>query len=212
MMLLAGVGVVVFIVLALCALYVLKDLWSAKSQIDEWSKVKHRGREPRTAELPIEIVGRQFEWRIRYPSSRRFQSDPQLVANFAKETSADQGQADDLHLVNELHLWEGAEVQILLKSKDVLHSLFVPVFRLKQDAVPGKVTTVWLVAHQSNVTWDAEAADWKHGDEWEFACAEHHGLARTKMRGQLFVHETKDDFLRWLKRTEEAGLQPPRGQ
>jgi cytochrome c oxidase subunit 2 len=198
----------VAVLLALGGLYIAFDLWAAKTQIDAWSQVKYQSRPP-PAELPIEIAGWRFEWRIRYPSSRRIQSDPQLAESFAKEASADHGQADDLHFVNELHLWKGGVVYLSLKSGDVPHSFFVPVLRLKQEAVPGKVTFAWLTASENNVTWDPEAGDWKLGDPWEFVCAEHYAQSETRMGGRLFVHETKDDFLKWLKRAEEGRLHHP---
>src|SRR5262249_32830147 len=123
-----------------------------RQQIEAWSQIKYQPMRPPAA-LPIEIVGHQFEWRIRYPSSRRLQSNSQLMENFAKESHADQEQADELHIVNELHLWKGGRVQIHLKSADVPHSFFLPLVRLKQDAIPGKVTDVWLEALHSNVKW-----------------------------------------------------------
>jgi cytochrome c oxidase subunit 2 len=195
-----------FIVALSTALYIVREVWIAKAQIDEidtWSQAKYSSRST-TAELPIEIVGQQFEWRIRYPSRHRLQNDLQLGEHFARETSADQGQADDIHLVNELHLWKGGSVHIHLKSQDVLHSFFVPRMRLKQEAVPGKVTIVTMEAIKSNVAWEPKADDWIPSDEWEFCCGEH-----TKMRGRLFVHETKADFLKWLKRAEEVRPQRP---
>lgn len=207
---LIGVGLIGGIV-ALGALSIAPEVLLALVQIDAWSRVKYQATLP-PADLPIEIVAQQFEWRIRYPSSRRFQSDPQLVEDFARESAADQGQADDLRTVNELHIWKGGNVRVHLKSADVLHSFFVPMLRIKQEAVPGKVADVWLAVDRSNITWDAEAADWKQGDEWAFSCAEHSGQGPTKMRGRLFVHETKDAFLKWLEQAEKVRLQPPKGR
>jgi cytochrome c oxidase subunit II len=199
------VTVSVVLLLALGGLYGVLDVWVwsrlADAQIDTWSKAKYNPL-PAAVDLPIEVVGRQFEWRIRYPSSRRLQNDPELAENFGAEASADRTQADDVVLVNELRLWKGASVRIHLKSADVVHSLRMPNLRLQQEAVPGKVTPVWLCVDQSNVTWDAASGDWKPGDQWEFACAEHGGQGPTQMKGQLFVHETKDDFLRWLRQVE----------
>jgi heme/copper-type cytochrome/quinol oxidase subunit 2 len=187
---------------ALGVFYVAHEVWVARAQIDAWSNTKYQTTTP-AADLPIEIVGQKFEWRIRYPSSQRLQNDSQLAENFAKEANTDQEQADDVHLVNELHVWKNAKVHIHLKSADVPHSFFVPRLHLKQDVEPGKVALIWLEADKSNATRDPEAADWTHGDAWEFMCAEY-GEGHRKMRGELFVHETKDDFLKWLKQAEEV--------
>jgi cytochrome c oxidase subunit 2 len=195
------------LVLALGVLYHLREVWLAQAEVEALSQVKYTRPQP-AAELPIEIVGQRFEWRIRYPSSRRIESDRELIENFAKESSASQAQADDVYLVNELHMWKRGPVQIYLKSADVPHSFFLPVMRLKKDVIPGQVIDVWLKANDSNVSWDAEVADWKHDEEWQFACVEHSGQGPTKMRGQLFVYETKADFLKWLKRAEKERLKP----
>ncbi len=57
---------------------------------------------------------------------------------------ADHPQIDDVHLVNELHTWKGADVKIYLKTQDVIHSFFLPNLRLKQDALPGKTIPMWF--------------------------------------------------------------------
>ena len=53
---------------------------------------------------------------------------------------------DDVHVVNEVHTWKGANVKIYLKTHDVIHSFFLPNLRLKQDALPGKTIPVWFNA------------------------------------------------------------------
>lgn len=197
------VGSVISLMCALGASFWAWHVWVGENQIESWEQEKY-SRPSSTVELPIEIVGQKFEWRIRYPSSRRLENDRQLVENFALEAGTDRGQADDLHFVNELHLWKDGLVEVHLKSGDVLHSFFVPALRLKQDAVPGKVTPVRLAVAESNVAWDAEAGDWKCTESWEFACAEHLGSGPTRMKGQLHVYETKEEFLKWLRRLEKA--------
>jgi cytochrome c oxidase subunit II len=203
------VVVLISLVVGLGAYYVVRDIRSANAEIEAWSQVKYDAMPPAAIELPIEIVGEKFAWRIRYPSSHRLQSDYQLAESFAREVRTDQAQADDVHLVNELHLWKQSKVRLYLKSTDVPHSLFIPLLRLKQDIIPGQVIDVWLEADQTNVAWDRKSADWKSGEEWEFVCAEH---VRQEMIGRLLVHETKDEFLKWLKQVEESKALPPRGR
>jgi cytochrome c oxidase subunit II len=203
------VVVLISLVVGLGAYYVVRDIRSANDEIDAWSQVKYDSTPPAAIELSIEIVGEKFVWHIRYPSSHRLESDSQLAENFAREVRTDQAHADDVHLMNELHLWKESKVRLYLKSADVFHSLFIPVLRLKQEIIPGQVTDVWLEAVQSNVAWDRKSADWKYGEEWEFVRAEH---VRQEMIGRLLVHETKDDFLKWLKQVEESKALPPRGR
>lgn len=185
-----------------CVLLVVMALdWFARAQVDAWSQIKNEGK-PATSELPIEVVGRQFEWRFRYPSSSRLENDPELVSTFAKEAQSE-GQADDVHVVNELHVWKGAQVEVHVKSADVLHSFFLPQLRLKQDAIPGRVSPIQLVVPEANTEWDPHTSDWKDTGELTIVCAELCGSGHYTMRGKVYVHKTKKDFLRWLRQAEE---------
>jgi cytochrome c oxidase subunit 2 len=91
---------------------------------------------------------------------------------------------DDLHTVNDLHFVKNAQTLIYLKSKDVLHSFFLPQMRIKQDAVPGLTIPVWF---------DSDTAG-----QFELVCAELCGWGHYKMRGKVTVHETQQDFDRWM--------------
>jgi cytochrome c oxidase subunit 2 len=106
-------------------------------QMNTWADVKMR----RPVMSPtVEVVARQFEWRLRYPGR-----DGQL------------GTPDDLFLVNDLIL-------VQLKSMDVLHSFFLPNLRVKQDAVPGMKIPVWFKAKETG-EYDlvcAELCGWGH--------------------------------------------------
>jgi cytochrome c oxidase subunit 2 len=74
-------------------------------------------------------------------------------------------------------------VIIRLSSVDVLHSFFVPVLRIKQDAIPGTIIRVWFEATKAG--------------EYEIACAELCGLGHYRMRGYLTV-ESEEEFQTWL--------------
>src|SRR5262249_2207959 len=122
------------------------------------------------------------------------------AANWQREAHA-----DDLHVVNQVHTWKGAKVRFYLKSRDVIHSFFLPNMRIKQDALPGKVIPVWF----DTAGTEAEANCSKVGDEWvidkekisqsELACAELCGWGHYKMRGVIFIHKDKADYDEWLK-------------
>jgi cytochrome c oxidase subunit II len=95
----------------------------------------------------LEVTGRQFEWRLRYPGKNN-----QL------------GDSDDIFVVNDMHLPVNEEILIDLKSADVLHSFFLPNLRVKQDAVPGMKIPVWFRAMEKG-SFDivcAELCGWGH--------------------------------------------------
>ena len=80
------------------------------------------------------------------------------------------------------------QVIIKLGSVDVLHSFFVPVLRLKQDAIPGTILSVWFTATKTG--------------EYEIVCAELCGLGHYRMRGFLTV-ESEADYQAWLAEVAE---------
>ena len=119
-------------------------LFLAIYQMNAWANVKMR-----RPDMPptVEVVGRQFEWRLRYPGPDGLLGTP-----------------DDLHLVNDLHLPADEQVLVQLKSMDVLHSFFLPNLRIKQDAVPGMKIPVWFQATEVGA-YDivcAELCGWGH--------------------------------------------------
>jgi cytochrome c oxidase subunit 2 len=78
-------------------------------------------------------------------------------------------------------------VLLHLKSKDVIHSFFVPQFRVKRDAVPGMTSRLWVSATKAG--------------NYEIACAELCGLGHYRMRGFL-VLEPAEAFQAWLAATQ----------
>jgi cytochrome c oxidase subunit 2 len=119
-------------------------LFIAIYQMDAWAASKMRA-----PKIPptVEVLGRQFEWRLRYPGP-----DGKLYT------------ADDIHTVNDLHLPAGEEVLLVIKSEDVLHSFFLPNLRIKQDLVPGMRQAVWFKARETG-KFDlvcAELCGWGH--------------------------------------------------
>ena len=135
-------------------------------------------RRPRMAPS-VEVVGRQFEWRIRYPGR-----DDTL------------GTADDLFVVNDLHVPIDEDFLVQLKSMDVLHSFFLPNLRIKQDAVPGMKQPVWFKATEAGT--------------YDIVCAEVCGWGHYKMKGRVTV-ESRADFERWLDRVESEQEATQRG-
>jgi cytochrome c oxidase subunit 2 len=193
-------------------------------QIQTWANIKFQKNMPApdgTTEQ-MEVTARQWEWRVRYPSSERMASwerDPKAALDFGQNPHL-----DDLHTVNEIHVWKGVKVLVHLKTQDVIHSFFLPNLRLKQDALPGKTIPVWFELTDYNTEqipgqgrWAEVGYDPKTGKTtqldkiWELACAEFCGVRHSMMRGKLYVHKDKADFLAWLKQAEadQNRYQPP---
>ena len=135
-------------------------------QMGTWASIKFRSAAPRVPAL-AEITGRQFQWVMRYPG-----------ADGKVNTS------DDLFTVNDLHFVKNKQALIYLKSSDVLHSFYLPILRIKQDAVPGMTIPVWF---------DSDTAG-----EFELVCAELCGWGHYKMRGKVTIHETEAEFQKWF--------------
>jgi len=85
---------------------------------------------------------------------------------------------------NELHVPVDTDVRILIESRDVLHSLFVPAFRVKMDAVPGRYTDLWFNATKTGT--------------YHLFCTEYCGMDHAAMITKAVVHEKKG-FDNWLK-------------
>jgi cytochrome c oxidase subunit 2 len=139
-----------------------------------WSKVKNPDNFP-TPGLELRIEARQFAWGITYPGL-----DGQL------------GTEDDFTKYQELHVPVDVPVAFELTSADVVHSFFIPEFRLKQDAVPGLIMRSWFQATKVG--------------EYELACAELCGVSHTIMRARVFVHP-QDEFDRWVAEQSAAAAQ-----
>jgi cytochrome c oxidase subunit 2 len=127
----------------------------------------------------VEVTGQQFAWNVRYPGPDGIfgRTDPKQVSpeafNFIGLDKSDPNAADDIMMQNQLFLPAGRPVRIRLRSLDVIHSFFLPNFRVKQDAVPGMTVETWFVPSQPG--------------DFEIACAQHCGLGHYRMRGQVHV-------------------------
>ena len=127
----------------------------------------------------VEVTGQQFAWNVRYPGPDGVfgKTDFKLVdpsaLNFIGLDREDPAAKDDIVLQNQLFLPEGRPVRVRLRSLDVIHSFFLPNFRVKQDAMPGMTIEVWFVPKETG--------------DFDIACAQHCGLGHYRMRGQVHV-------------------------
>jgi cytochrome c oxidase subunit 2 len=143
-------------------------------QFNTWREIKEQKKFPHQ-EPDAEVLAGQFEWRIRYPGS-----DGKL------------GTDDDITSLNHLHVPVDKDFVIRLRSRDVLHSFFLPNLRVKQDAVPGMEIPVWF-------------RPTKEG-QFDLFCAELCGWGHYKMRGMLTVHSQAgyEDWLVQRKAEQEV--------
>ncbi len=136
-----------------------------------WHHIKQ---ELPTPGIVVNITAKQFDWDFDLPG----------VDN-------KMGTDDDLkEIASVLHVPVNTVVQFNLGAKDVMHSFWVPVLRLKQDAIPGRIIKGWFKATKAGT--------------YPIACAEICGVGHTKMMGVLKVYE-KEAYQKWVSEqsTEE---------
>jgi len=144
-------------------------IFVAFSQMKAWTTVKINFPEegPYTVQNPLmEVYASQFDWRVRYPDAE---------GNF--------NGTDVIEVAYDITVPANRKVVLRLKSRDVLHSFFVPVFRLKQDAVPGMEIPVWFEATEPG--------------DYDLICAELCGWGHYKMAGRIHVLP-EAEFDSWL--------------
>lgn len=149
----------------------------------------------------VEIIGKQFNWIIRYPGN-----DNTLgKRDFRKINDAnnvlgldwnDKANMDDLIAENgELHLIVNRPVKLIIGSRDVIHDVGLPHFRMKMDAVPGIITTIWFTPIVTS-----EEMKQKTGNPnfvYEISCDQMCGKGHYSMRGTVIV-ETEAEHAAWL--------------
>lgn len=130
--------------------------------VSSWAKIK---RHVPDTDFELGIAAKQFNWEVSYPGP-----DGKL------------GTDDDVKFDNDLHVPVNKPIRLQLTSKDVIHSLFIPHMRFKQDAVPGRQITAWFDAIKPG--------------KYEIPCAELCGFGHSGMKGWVFVH-TPEDYKKW---------------
>ena len=147
------------------------------------------GASPPANAVLIEVTGQQFTWNVRYPGEDGVfgRTDPQLIDDTTNPLGIDRtdpAAADDIALLNEIAVPVNRPVRVRLRSKDMIHSFFLPRLRVKQDAVPGMTPEIVFVPTREGT--------------FEIACAELCGLGHYRMQG-LFHVLSADEFRSWLQ-------------
>jgi cytochrome c oxidase subunit II len=143
--------------------------------------------------LVIEVTTEQFAWNVRYAGADNVfgRTEPRRITldNPLGMDEADPQGKDDIVALNVLHAPVGRPVKIRLRSKDVLHSFFLPNLRVKQDSVPGMIIEFWFTPTRAG--------------RFELACAQLCGFGHYEMRGILIV-QTPEEFARWMEEQPHA--------
>ncbi|MDX1382292.1 MAG: cytochrome-c oxidase [Thermoanaerobaculia bacterium] len=143
--------------------------------------------------IVVEITGEQFAWNIRYPGADgvfgRTRAELITTTNPLGMDPEDPAGADDRMELNNLYLQVDRGAKVVLRSKDVLHSFYLPNLRVKQDAVPGMRIPIWFQPTTEG--------------RFDIACAELCGLAHYRMQG--FVHVlSASDYSEWERGADEV--------
>jgi cytochrome c oxidase subunit 2 len=147
------------------------DVFIVVGAVRVWYHVKQ---ELPAADRTVRVVAQQWAWSFVHPGP-----DGELDT------------ADDIPTVEELHLEVGKLYHYKLEARDVLHSFSIPVFRLKQDAIPGRVITGWFTPTQTG-THDIQCAE---------ICGIGHGLMPARV-----VIETPEQHAAWMASQQPLAL------
>jgi cytochrome c oxidase subunit II len=107
--------------------------------------------------IQYESIGKQWMWKFQHPEGNRE--------------------------INTLHVPVGQPILVRLTSEDVIHSFYVPAFRVKQDAIPGRYTSIWFTATKPGL--------------YKLFCAEYCGGEHSKMGGTVVAMEPRR-YEEWL--------------
>ncbi|MFG0331496.1 MAG: cytochrome c oxidase subunit II [Phycisphaerales bacterium] len=124
-------------------------------------------REAPEATLDIFVLGKQWMWQIEQPDGRRE--------------------------INELHVPVGETVRLTMTSEDVIHSFYIPAFRVKMDVLPGAYSQAWFTPTKTG--------------EYHLFCAEYCGVEHSLMGGRVVVME-QSEYQDWLGGMTGAALTP----
>jgi cytochrome c oxidase subunit 2 len=175
----------------------LEILWTAAAAVvfvglalvgrTAWADLHFMG--PAEGAVQIEVTGAQFEWQFRYAGTdgKFGTTDPKRISESAGNPlglDLNEPEAKDDVVMPVMAIPVNRPVELILRSKDVIHNFWVPPLRIKQDAVPGLAIRIHFTATTPG--------------EYEIACAELCGLGHYRMRSTMTVL-SQQDFEKWLK-------------
>lgn len=124
-----------------------------------WVDFEYIRNPPKNA-MTVNVTARQWSWLFEYENGKQS---------------------------NELHVPLGKPVKLIMTSADVLHCLFIPAYRIKEDCVPGMKTHLWFIADEPG--------------SYEIFCTEYCGVGHSHMRSKV-IATTPENFTKWLTAAE----------
>ncbi len=168
------------------ALVLVCDVFIIFFAVQVWYDVKQDL--PENPDAEIRIMSQQWAWTFVHPGP-----DGKLDTK------------DDITTTDELHVEVDKTYVFRLESRDVMHDFSVPVFRLKQDAIPGRVISGWFKPTKANPVKDGKV------QPYDIQCAEMCGIGHGIMGAKIYV-ETAAQHTAWMntKRTTELAANSAR--
>jgi cytochrome c oxidase subunit 2 len=167
------------------------------------------GPAPEDAEV-VEVMGYQYAWAVRYPGADMRLGDYDYkkidVTNQMGIDFSDKSAFDDF-IPLEFHIPKGKPVLLKIRARDVIHSVFMPHFRLQMNAVPGMPTHFWFVPTKSTAEMREETGNPEFN--YELVCNKICGKGHFAMRYVVVVDEPEDykkwysEQTPWLKQNED---------
>jgi cytochrome c oxidase subunit 2 len=143
--------------------------------------------------IPFGVMLTFFIWgAVLYFKERTPPADATEVYVVAKQWMWKVEHVEGQREINELHVPIGQRVKLIMTSQDVIHSFFIPAFRIKQDVLPGRYTTAWFEATKPG--------------RYHLFCAEYCGTLHSGMGGDIVVMEPAD-YAQWMAGGPSAPLQ-----
>jgi cytochrome c oxidase subunit 2 len=121
--------------------------------------------------IPVYVIAKQWMWKLQHPEGQRE--------------------------INELHIPVGQPIKLTMTSQDVIHSFFVPAFRIKQDVLPGRYTSIWFEATKPG--------------KFHLFCAEYCGAKHSGMIGWIYAMEPRE-YQAWLAQGGAEGSLAAEGE
>lgn len=161
-------------------------IWFA---IPVWADYRNDPPPPDGDRLEIRVVAQQFAWNLHYPGpDGKFGKTSVYLIDEALnpiglDREGDPDAADDVVTINEMKIPIDRDIYLRLSSKDVIHSIWLPKLRIKQDIIPGMEIPVWFKAVQLG--------------KMDIACAQLCGLGHYRMKGECEILSASD-FEQWI--------------
>ncbi len=151
----------------------------------------HQGSTPPGKDImEIKVMGQQFAWNVHYagPDGRFGRASAKFLNDNPQGLDPnDPDGKDDITTMNQIYLPVNKTVIVRLTSKDVIHSFGVPAMRVKQDVIPGMITSAWFTPNKIG--------------QFEIACSQLCGMGHYRMRGIINV-VSQSDFDQWIQQNK----------